>query len=151
MGVTGWIGRWWRSVIFAAGGVAAALVMAGDGHLLVGSIVGVIMIGAAVFFSPRRAGRSLGHAEAQRRAREEGLLVAYWRPGCAKCEQLRAELRGERGVLWVDIWQDPEAAAFVRELNNGVELVPTVIAGRAVWPVPGAQKVRSALRAAYAG
>ena len=120
-----------------------------DGYPIAGVLAGAGLLGAGVFLSPLRAPASITHAEAQQRAREEGLLVAYWRPGCESCERLRSGLRGETGVLWVDIWQDPAAAEFVRGVNDGYEIVPTVIAGTAVWPAPGTEKVRAALRAVH--
>jgi mycoredoxin len=54
-------------------------------------------------------------------------LTVYWRPGCPFCAKLRARLKVARvPYRGVDIWQDPEAAALVREHNGGDELVPTV-------------------------
>lgn len=55
----------------------------------------------------------------------------YLRPGCGFCSSLRRGLRRE-GLPFdeIDIWQDPEAAAFVRRHAGGNETVPTVdIAG----------------------
>jgi mycoredoxin len=54
-------------------------------------------------------------------------VVVHWRPGCGFCSSL---LRGlERtGVPFErrDIWQDEDAAAFVRSVAGGDETVPTV-------------------------
>jgi mycoredoxin len=54
-------------------------------------------------------------------------VTVMWRPGCPFCALL---LRGlERtGLAFerVDIWQDPEAAAWVRQVADGNETVPTV-------------------------
>lgn len=146
MGAVERVGRWWRALVLIAGAVAVIVVTASDGYALIGILVGLALLVGAYLLSPLRAKPSLTHAMAQEQARANGQLIAYWRPGCVHCERLRADLRGERGVLWVDIWQDPEAAAFVREVNDGHELVPTVIAGQAVWPNPGVAKVRAALR-----
>ncbi len=61
-------------------------------------------------------------------------VVIYWRPGCTFCMLLRLRLR--RTPLkrkMVNIWEDPEAAAFVRSVANGNETVPTVtVAGHAM-------------------
>jgi glutaredoxin len=62
----------------------------------------------------------------------------YWRPGCPFCSML------ERNLAQVDlplakrnIWDDPEAAAFVRSVADGNETVPTVVvAGRAMVNPP---------------
>nr|WP_141819847.1 glutaredoxin domain-containing protein [Ornithinimicrobium humiphilum] len=58
----------------------------------------------------------------------ERQVVIYWRPGCGFCQRLKGHLGkdGERAV-WVNIWQDEEAAAFVRSVNDGNETVPTVV------------------------
>lgn len=56
--------------------------------------------------------------------------VVYWRPGCVFCLRLRARLGAEADRLrWVDIWQDPAAAAAVRAITGGDEVVPTVVIG----------------------
>ncbi|MEY4173569.1 MAG: hypothetical protein RI900_734 [Actinomycetota bacterium] len=57
-------------------------------------------------------------------------ITLYWRPGCPFCTSLVAALRRE-GVEYdaVDIWQHPDAAAFVRSVANGNETVPTVTVG----------------------
>jgi mycoredoxin len=59
-------------------------------------------------------------------------VVLYWRPGCRYCMRLRMRLRftGLRHQE-INIWKDPEAAAFVRSVNGGNETVPTVtVTGR---------------------
>lgn len=54
----------------------------------------------------------------------------YWRPGCPFCVMLFADLRRRRiPVRRHNIWDDPEAAAFVRSAANGNETVPTVAVG----------------------
>lgn len=57
-------------------------------------------------------------------------IVVYWRPGCPFCSSLRRGLVRE-GLPFreVDIWSDPDAAAFVRSVANGCETVPTVSIG----------------------
>ncbi|WP_330185124.1 NrdH-redoxin [Nocardia sp. NBC_01503] len=54
-------------------------------------------------------------------------LVVYRRPGCPFCARLRRVLN-RNGIIYreVDIWDDPEAAAFVRTVADGNETVPTV-------------------------
>jgi glutaredoxin-like protein len=61
---------------------------------------------------------------------ESPKVTLYWRPGCPYCSSLVAGLRRE-GVEYdaVDIWQDADAAAFVRSVANGNETVPTVTVG----------------------
>jgi mycoredoxin len=64
---------------------------------------------------------------------QEGVVV-YWRPMCTYCMKLRLRLRFTRlRYTKVNIWRDPEAAAFVRSVADGNETVPTVtVAGRAM-------------------
>ena len=64
------------------------------------------------------------------RGYEDGGVVIYWRPGCPYCEALDSKL-GELGdhATWVNIWEDPQAEAHVKSLNDGNATVPTVDTG----------------------
>lgn len=69
-------------------------------------------------------------------------LIVYWRPGCGFCSALlsgleRAELTFERR----NIWDDPDAAAFVRSVARGNETVPTVRVGDVALVNPSAREV----------
>ncbi|WP_262380200.1 glutaredoxin domain-containing protein [Nonomuraea sp. PA05] len=59
-------------------------------------------------------------------------VVMYWRPMCTFCMKLRFSLLfTSLRYRKVNIWKDPDAAAFVRSVANGFETVPTVtVAGR---------------------
>ena len=62
------------------------------------------------------------------RAAGEGRVVVYWRKGCPYCTRLRIVLgRRARDVVWVDVWADQDASAYVRSVNDGDEVVPTVV------------------------
>ncbi len=52
----------------------------------------------------------------------------YWRPGCPFCSRLRRKLE-KSGIPLEDhnIWEEPRAAARVREIAGGNETVPTVV------------------------
>lgn len=65
---------------------------------------------------------------------EPGEVVVYWRPMCTYCMRLLTQLRFTRlQFTKVNIWRDPDAAAFVRSVADGNETVPTVtVAGRAM-------------------
>lgn len=69
-------------------------------------------------------------------------VVVYSRPGCPYCTMLRTGLK-LRGVPFreVNIWQDPEAAAFVRSVARGNETVPTVSIGEVSLVNPSAKEV----------
>lgn len=71
-------------------------------------------------------------------------VVIYTRPGCPYCFTLRAGLR-RAGVAHrqINIWEDPDAAAFVRSVANGNETVPTVVVGDVHMVNPSARRVRA--------
>lgn len=72
----------------------------------------------------------------------------YWRPGCMFCRRLRLVLRLHRlPVHLVNIWEDPEAAAFVRSVADGNETVPTVVIDGHPIVNPAPRQVVAALRA----
>jgi mycoredoxin len=58
------------------------------------------------------------------------IVTVYWRPGCPYCSMLSRDL--DRAGLTYEarnIWDDPDAAAFVRSVARGNETVPTVTVG----------------------
>ena len=64
----------------------------------------------------------------------------YWRPGCPFCMMLERSLSSyELPLSAHNIWDDPEAAAYVRSVADGNETVPTVRIGSValVNPSPG--------------
>ncbi|MEV0495454.1 glutaredoxin domain-containing protein [Streptomyces atratus] len=78
-------------------------------------------------------------------------MVVYRRPGCPYRMKLRLRLRFTRlRYTEVNIWRDPEAAAFIRSVADGNETVPTVpVAGHAMVN-PSERQVRDAVREAHA-
>lgn len=74
-------------------------------------------------------------------------VEVFWRPGCPFCTALRVGLAARRvPATWRNIWEDPDAAAFVRASNAGNETVPTVRVGRQVLTNPSAGTVRRLVR-----
>lgn len=71
-------------------------------------------------------------------------IVVHTRPGCPNCFTLRAGLR-RAGLTFreISIWENPEAAAFVRSVANGNERVPTVAVGHLSMVNPSARRVRA--------
>ena len=71
-------------------------------------------------------------------------IVIYTRPGCPYCLTLRAGLR-RTGLVFgeINIWEHPDAAAFVRSVANGNETVPTVVVGDVHMVNPSARQVRA--------
>lgn len=76
-------------------------------------------------------------------------VTVYWRRGCPYCASLRRGLRrAGLPTVEVDIWSDPEAAAFVRGHADGNETVPTVdIAGTVLVNPPAGRVVDLATEA----
>ncbi len=71
-------------------------------------------------------------------------IVLYTRPGCPYCLTLRAGLR-RSGLAFreINIWDDPDAAEFVRSVADGNETVPTVVVGDVHMVNPSARRVRA--------
>jgi len=75
-------------------------------------------------------------------------IVVYGRPGCPGVGPvLRLLDAAEAAYAYVDIRQDSDAAARLREITGGYESVPTVVLpdGRAMVE-PGTLKLRQALQ-----
>jgi mycoredoxin len=83
--------------------------------------------------------------EAERPRERPAEVVVYTRPGCGFSASLIRGLE-RRGLTFDqrDIWQDEEAAAFVRSVADGAETVPTVRVGEFALVNPD---VRDVLRA----
>lgn len=81
------------------------------------------------------------------RAVAEGRVVIYWRKGCPFTRRLRLRL-GRLGAhaVWVDIWESPDGAAYVRSVNEGNETVPTVVIAGTPHTNPPPRVVIEALR-----
>lgn len=76
------------------------------------------------------------------RASDAPEMTLYWRPGCGFCARLEGGL-SKAGVTYArrNIWDDPEAADFVRGVNNGNETVPTVVIDKDVYTNPPASLI----------
>ncbi|ANN14632.1 NrdH-redoxin [Amycolatopsis orientalis] len=75
----------------------------------------------------------------------------YWRPGCGFCAALERPLsKSGLKVKRVNIWEDPDAAARVRSVANGNEVVPTVFVGSKAMVNPSFAEIEAAVKAASA-
>lgn len=93
----------------------------------------------------RRRPPSVSAAEGARAA-AEGRVVIYWRRGCPYTKALQVRLgRRAQDAVWVDIWADPDAAAYVRSVNDGDETVPTVVIDGVAHTNPSPRRVVEAL------
>ncbi|WP_235020080.1 glutaredoxin domain-containing protein [Ruania rhizosphaerae] len=112
--------------------------------------VGVLVAVYGWWSFPGRGGGTT-HAVATQLAEVDsrGRVIIYWRPGCTYCSALRRRLGSARDeALWVNIWTDPEAAAYVRSVNDGNETVPTVVIEGRAHTNPDAGLVRRHLATA---
>ena len=104
-------------------------------------LLAVLVVLYFVVNRPRR-----GRATTYRDADHSGVVI-YWRPGCTFCMRLRTRLRFTRlPYTEVNIWADPEAAAFVRSVANGNETVPTVTVAGAAMVNPSKARLFEAVR-----
>lgn len=72
--------------------------------------------------------------------------VVYWRPGCGYCTALFREIDNDGfDVDRVNIWEDEAGAEFVRQHNNGNEIVPTVAVGDKVLTNPFLAQIKEIL------
>ena len=138
--------RWLAPALLTVVGIAIAARGVRAGEPLA-AVVGGLALVVAFSLSPWAYPRSTGRGEADRRSADDGAPVIYWRPGCPYCARLRAGL-GRRAARahWVDIWADPEAAAALRRLTGGDEVVPTVVVRGAPHINPEVRWVRAQLR-----
>ncbi|GAA4551607.1 glutaredoxin family protein [Amycolatopsis samaneae] len=73
----------------------------------------------------------------------------YWRPGCPFCMALSGPLESsDLNIREFNIWEDPDAAARVRAVANGNEVVPTVIIGSTALVNPSFAEIKTAVRRA---
>lgn len=109
---------------------------------------GVVGLALVWWTAPWRGGRTTTHQEVLAMPESERGVVVYWRPGCGYCQRLRSALGPDaERVTWVNIWQDDEAAAYVRSVNDGNETVPTVVVDGQVHTNPGLALIREHLSA----
>jgi mycoredoxin len=76
-------------------------------------------------------------------------ITFYWRPGCGFCAALSRRL-DSAGIAYDrrNIWEDPEAAAWVQSVNRGNETVPTLNVAGIALTNPTLEQVQAALASA---
>ncbi len=73
-------------------------------------------------------------------------ITVYWRPGCGFCRRLFDQLDAHGlSVERRNIWEDLEAATFVRSVADGNETVPTVQIGSRALVNPTFRQIQEAL------
>ncbi|MEP7160924.1 MAG: glutaredoxin domain-containing protein [Dermatophilaceae bacterium] len=141
---------WLPTILYGVLGLVqlALAVPAGGGRLGVGVLLAMVLLFGAAYFAPTSLPTPASQEEAVAAARK-GRVVVYHRSGCIFCQRLAHVLgRLRADAVWVDIWADAEAAAYVRSVNNGNETVPTVVIDGVARTNPSPRLVRRALAAA---
>ncbi len=138
--------RWTNAAVLAALAVAMFVMSDADG-LLWRVVLPLAYLGGAVWASPIGDRATLDQHEVEALPADQRRVVVYARPGCSWCLRLRMALLTSPQPVWVDIWDDPRAAAFVRGVNHGDETVPTVVIDGQAHTNPSPGMVRTALAA----
>ncbi len=73
-------------------------------------------------------------------------VTVYWRPGCGFCARLLRDIE-KAGIAHsrVNIWDNPDGAAFVRSVARGNETVPTVTVGNKAMVNPSIAQLQNAI------
>jgi glutaredoxin-like protein len=78
---------------------------------------------------------------------ESSPVTVFWRPGCPYCWRLRTKLKHAGiDVDEINIWENPDGAAFVRSVTGGDETVPTVRVGTKSFVNPSPGEVLEVIR-----
>src|ERR687888_974374 len=84
--------------------------------------------------SPRRhsgegsLGRPVLAGDDDRTDRPMAEITVYGAPWCPDCRRSKEFLAEQRiDYDWIDIDRDPEAAALVRGMNGGSQIIPTIL------------------------
>lgn len=132
-------------IVVAGLGIVMGVLIARE-SVIGGVAVALFLLAMAYWISPRQGGRSVRQSELGSLPAERRRVVIYWRPGCSYCARLKRALGPDRErATWVNIWQDAEAAAFVRDVNDGDEIVPTVVINGEPHTNPDPKLVRLSL------
>jgi len=135
--------QWTNAVMLV--GAAVALFVINGGSFFGSFVVPAVLLAAAVAASPLFKRTSVSRAEALASGND---VVIYHRPGCTFCIRMKTMLGATgKSATWVDIWDDEEAAEFVRSVNEGNETVPTVVIDGKALTNPEPALVRDRLAA----
>ncbi|MFV0458913.1 MAG: glutaredoxin domain-containing protein [Actinomycetales bacterium] len=139
----------WFAPAIGAGLAAIGVYQLAGAHTAWEYAWGAVILLAGAGYALAGARRRLDYVDQRSAAAagSRGEVVAYVRPGCPFCNRLIRATRAQRDrIVWVDIWQDDEAAAFVRSVNDGNEVVPTVVIDGTPRTNPDPRLVLGALR-----
>lgn len=133
----------WLVWLLASAALVWALAQGGleATHVLLG--VGLLFV--AYWLSPLYGGVSKKHREVMQLPEDERRFVIYWAPADIFCTRLRGGLgRHRRNAIWINVWQDKEAAEFAEERGDGV--LPVVILNGETYVNPDPRDLLDTLR-----
>jgi len=103
-------------------------------YLNIASGPAIVLVETAIFLvvftlAPERGVLVLWSRRRSEAVRQpEAMLVVYATTHCGDCVRARRVLDSRKmPYRWLDIDQDAQAAAYVREVNRGMESVPTIV------------------------
>ncbi len=74
-------------------------------------------------------------------------IEVFWRPGCPFCASLEKAIKKSKiPTTKHNIWENPEAAAYVRSVADGNEVVPTVRIGDTARVNPSIKEIQEILK-----
>lgn len=139
-----WLRRWAACLIVVAmliAYVAAIFWQAGQGTpgatpigqgMISTGILGVL----ALVLSPAFFPRARSHAYA---VEHDDKVAVYFHPASVLAIWLRLNLRNlAKRVIWVDVWKDPAAQAFLREHHQNMDITPSAVHRGEVKALPKA-------------
>ncbi|WP_051214902.1 hypothetical protein [Granulicoccus phenolivorans] len=146
-----WLRRWAACLIVLAmivGYVVVVFWQAGRGTpgatpvgqaMVSAGILGVL----ALVLSPAFFPRARSHAYATEHPDQ---VAVYFHPASVLAIWLRLTLRNlAKRAIWVDVWKDPAAQAFLREQHQNMDITPTAVHRGEVKALPKTEWVAQRL------
>jgi hypothetical protein len=122
---------WLRPLAALVGGLALAALFTVLDQLVLAVPLALIALLMAYWTSPLRRNPHQPWAEASAQ-RVDDMAVVIWAPGDPLSARMQTAIRSQRtDVLWVNAYQDPQAAEILAE-HGGREALPLVFVGEEV-------------------
>jgi hypothetical protein len=122
---------WLRPALLLVGGLLATTLLLLADQTLGAVLVALFSLFMAYWTSPLHAGPHTPLATALER-RGDDVVIVLWAPGSTLSARLQTAIRGPRpDVIWVNVYQDPEAVQVLAE-HGGLDALPLVVVGQDV-------------------
>lgn len=103
---------------------------------------GLLLVG--YWLSPWFGGISRRHRDVEALPESDRPCVIYWRPADIFSTRLRGGMgKRRKDAIWINVWQDPEAADFAQDAGKG--MLPVVVLRGRTLVNPDPREVLSAL------